>query len=68
MPVLHGLGGRSKIWDTAPAALNTSFKCKDISDVIFEGRSISMAMKSTDHSKEVSVVITGTSAHKTEDL
>lgn len=68
MPVLCGLGGRSKIWDTAPAALNTSFKCKHPSDVLFEGRSISMAMKSTDHSKEVSEVITVTSAHETVEL
>lgn len=68
MPVLHGLGGRSKTWDTAPAALNISFKCKHTSDVISEGRNISMAMKSTDYSKEVSVVINGTSAYKTEQL
>lgn len=51
--VLWGLGGRSKIWDIAPAALNASFKCKHTSEVLFEGRSISIVMKSTDHSKEV---------------
>lgn len=66
MPVPCGLGGRSKIWDTAPATLNTSSKCKHTS--ISEGISISLAMKSPDHSKEVSEVITVTSAHKTEEL
>lgn len=68
MPVLCGPRGRAKIWDTAPAAMNTSFKCKHTSGVIFEGRRISIAMKSTDHSKELSEVITAAFTHTTEEL
>lgn len=61
-------GSSLAVQDTTPAVMNTSFKCKHISDIIFEGRSISVAVKSTDHSKEVSEVITVTFTHTTEEL
>lgn len=53
MSVLCGLCDRSENRDTAPAAKNTSVYIKHISEIGFERRSMSMAIKSIDHSKEV---------------
>lgn len=53
MSALCSLCDKSKNWDTAPAAKNRSVYVKHISETVFERRSISMAMKSADHSKQV---------------